>query len=139
MNNNFYLGIDFGTKKMGVAIAQEITKESRPLKLIYNDYINKIQEIILEWNITKIVIGFPHHKKEGHIHSEIKNFTNELIKTINPNIEVILFNEYLSSNDAKNNFAKMRKHGLAKKKKSDYDDISASIILQSWINENIMD
>ena len=139
MNNNFYLGIDFGTKKMGVAIAQEITKESRPLKLIYNDYINKIQEIILEWNITKIIIGFPYHKKEGQIHSEIKNFSNELIKTINPNIEVILFNEYLSSNDAKNNFAKMRKHGLAKKKKSDYDDISASIILQSWINENIMD
>ena len=25
------------------------------------------------------------------------------------------------------------------KKNSDYDDISASIILQSWINENIMD
>ena len=30
MNNNFYLGIDFGTKKTGIAIAQEITKESRP-------------------------------------------------------------------------------------------------------------
>ena len=139
MDNNFYLGIDFGTKKTGIAIAQEITKESRPLKIIYNDYINKIQEIILEWNITKIVVGFPHHKKECQIHSEIKNFTNELIKTINPNIEVILFNEYLSSNNAKKKFTEMRKHGLTKKKKSDYDDISASIILQSWINENIMD
>ena len=30
------------------------------------------------------------------------------------------------------------KHGLTKKK-SDYDDISASIILQKLINENIMD
>ena len=65
MDNNFYLGIDFGTKKTGIAIAQEITKESRPLKIIYNDYINKIEEIILEWNITKIVVGFPHHKKEA--------------------------------------------------------------------------
>jgi RNase H-fold protein (predicted Holliday junction resolvase) len=33
----------------------------------------------------------------------------------------------------------MRKQGLTKKKSSDYDDISASIILQSWINENIID
>ena len=33
----------------------------------------------------------------------------------------------------------MRKDGLIKKKNAHYDDISASIILQSWINENIMD
>jgi len=33
----------------------------------------------------------------------------------------------------------MRNLGFTRKKNSDYDDISASIILQSWINENIMD
>jgi RNase H-fold protein (predicted Holliday junction resolvase) len=33
----------------------------------------------------------------------------------------------------------MRNSGVTQKKSSDYDDISASIILQSWINENIID
>ena len=53
--------------------------------------------------------------------------------------KVILFDEQLSSELAKNNFAEMRNLGFTRKKNSDYDDISASIILQSWINENIMD
>ena len=33
----------------------------------------------------------------------------------------------------------MRNDGITRKKSSDYDYISASIILQSWINENIID
>jgi Aspartate carbamoyltransferase, catalytic chain len=40
---------------------------------------------------------------------------------------------------ARNSFADMRNSGVTKKKSYDYDDISASIILQSWINENIID
>ena len=64
---------------------------------------------------------------------------NTLKKNINPSIEVILFDEHLSSELAKNDFAEMRNLGFTRKKNSDYDDISASIILQSWINENIMD
>ena len=63
---------------------------------------------------------------------------NTLKKNINPSIEVILFDEQLSSELAKNDFAEMRNLGFTRKN-SDYDDISASIILQSWINENIMD
>ncbi len=40
---------------------------------------------------------------------------------------------------AKSKFKEMRNKGLTKKKFSDYDDISASIILQSLVNENIID
>ncbi len=139
MNNNFYLGIDYGTKKTGIAIAQEITKQSRPLKIIYSDYINRIQDIITEWSIRKIIIGFPYHEKESRIHAEIRTFYDDLKNNIDSNIDVILFDETLSSSIAKKDLSYMRKDGLIKKKNVHYDDISASIILQSWINENIMD
>ena len=141
MADKFYLGIDYGIKKTGIAIAQKVTKKSRPLKIIYKDYINEIGKILEEWDIDKIVVGFPDHvgKKASKIQDEINNFVDTLKKNINPSIEVILFDEQLSSELAKNDLAEMRNLGFTRKKNSDYDDISASIILQSWINENIMD
>jgi len=141
MADKFYLGIDYGNKKTGIAIAQKVTKKSRPLKIVYKDYIDEIGKILEQWDIDKIVVGFPDHvgKKASKIQDEINNFVNTLKKNINPSIEVILFDEQLSSELAKNDFAEMRNLGFTRKKNSDYDDISASIILQSWINENIMD
>ena len=141
MADKFYLGIDYGIKKTGIAIAQKVTKKSRPLKIVYKDYIDEIGKILEEWDIDKIVVGFPDHvgKKESKIQGEINKFVNTLKKNINPSIEVILFDEQLSSELAKNDFAEMRNLGFTRKKNYDYDDISASIILQSWINENIMD
>ena len=141
MADKFYLGIDYGIKKTGIAIAQKVTKKSRPLKIIYKDYIYEIDKMLEEWDIDKIIVGFPSYvgKKESKIHGDINNFVNTLKKSINPSIKVILFDEHLSSELAKNDFAEMRNLGFTRKKNSDYDDISASIILQSWINENIMD
>ena len=141
MADKFYLGVDYGIKKTGIAIAQKITNKSRPLKIIYKNYIDEIDKILEEWDIDKIIVGFPSRvgRKKRKIHDEINNFVNSLKNKINPSIKVILFDEQLSSELAKNHFAEMRNLGFTRKKNSDYDDISASIILQSWINENIMD
>ena len=141
MVGKFYLGIDYGMKKTGIAIAQKITNKSRPLKIIYKNYINEIDKVLDKWDIDKIIIGFPDSidRKENKIHSEINDFVDSLKRNIDPSIEIILYDEQLSSELAKNDFAEMRNLGFTRKKNSDYDDISASIILQSWINENIMD
>ena len=139
MLDEFYLGIDYGHKKTGLAIAQNIIKKSRPLKVLYNDYILEINKVLDEWNITKIIIGYPYHTEESKIHDDIKSFIEDLKSSISSSIEIIVQDEQLSSESAKASFAEMRNRGLIKKKSSDYDDISASIILQSWINENIMD
>ena len=39
MNNCFLLGIDYGSKKTGLAIGQSVTRNSRPLKVLYFNYI----------------------------------------------------------------------------------------------------
>ena len=139
MSDIFYLGIDYGTKKTGVAIAQRVTSKARPLKIIYQNYISQINEIILEWDIDTIIIGYPlNNGKEKKIHKDIKKFVQDLKRSIDSKIKIILYNEHYTSDLARNDYAQMRIDGLIKKK-SDYDDISASIILQSWINENTMD
>ena len=139
MKSDFLLGIDYGTKKIGVSIGQIITKSSRPLKVIYKDRINELRDIITNWNVEKVIIGYPVHNKIGPIHKEIKMFSDEIKKSVDFDIEIIFHNEIFTSEFAKNNFADMRRQGITKKSSSDYDDISASIILQSWINENMID
>ena len=139
MNNYFLLGVDYGTKKTGLAIGQSVTRNSRPLKVLYNNYIKEIKNVIYEWDINKIVIGYPEYKKEGSIHKEIKSFAKNIQISLNFDIEIIFYDELLTSELAKSSFADMRNDGVTRKKSSDYDDISASIILQSWINENIID
>ena len=139
MKNDFLLGIDYGTKKIGVSIGQIITKSCRPLKIIYKDRINELKNIIVKWDVEKIIIGYPEHNKKSPIHKEIKKFSDEIEKSIDFDIEIIFHNEVFTSEFAKNDFANMRKKGITKKSSSDYDDISASIILQSWINENMID
>ena len=57
MNNCFLLGIDYGSKKTGLAIGQSVTRNSRPLKVLYCNYIDEIKKVIYEWDIKKIVIG----------------------------------------------------------------------------------
>lgn len=139
MKSSFLLGVDYGTKKIGVSIGQLITKSSRPLKIIYKDRINELKDIINEWNIKKIIIGYPEHDKISPIHKEIKQFSDEIEKSIDFDIEIIFHNEVFTSEFAKDDFANMRRDGITKKSSSDYDDISASIILQSWINENMIE
>ena len=139
MNNYFLLGIDYGQKKSGLAIGQSITKSCRPLKIIYNNLLDEIEATVLEWDIKIIIIGYPEYKKEGKIQKKIKLLSEKIKTRINTEIKIILHNEALTSEMAKSKFKEMRNKGLTKKKLSDYDDISASIILQSWVNENIID
>ena len=139
MKNCFLLGIDYGSKKTGLAIGQSVTRNSRPLKVLYSNYVDEIKKIIYEWDIKKVVIGYPEYKKENNVHKEIKSFANDIQESLNFDIEIIFYDELLTSEMARNSFAEMRNSGVTKKKSSDYDDISASIILQSWINENIID
>ena len=67
-------------RKTGIAIAQEVTEISRPLKIIYHNHIDEINEIIGEWEIDKIIVGFPNsdHRKEGKIHRGIRSFLDAL-------------------------------------------------------------
>ena len=46
MVDKYYLGIDYGIKKTGIAIAQKVTNRSRPLKIIYKNYINEIDKML---------------------------------------------------------------------------------------------
>lgn len=116
------LSIDFGTKRIGLAISVQgiIT----PIPAIENNsqVNNKIEELINQYQIQKIYIGI----SEGKIAQLTKNFIESLEPVIKLPIETV--EEAVSTIEAKEIFLSN------KKKKKNYkkliDSISAAVILR---------
>ena len=80
------LAFDFGTKKIGVAVGQTLTKTSSPLTIIFNkkNKINwqEIEEVINEWNPDLLIVGKPLNMDgtESDIMKNVSNFVKNLKK-----------------------------------------------------------
>lgn len=134
----YVLGIDFGTKRIGLAIAQTLTKQANALIVIANNkqLWNELKAIIDEWQIKKIVVGLPLDMEgaEQEITRQVKNFGNRLNNQFK--LPVCYVDERLSSYEAERQFQQQRAANLSKaKNKNKIDAMAAQIILQSWLNQ----
>ena len=139
--NGVFLGIDFGLKRIGISLGQSITNQARPLIIIQNDKSSsqKIDDIINEWMPLCVIIGYPVSDKKNLFMNELNQFIDNLSIKYQDKINILKFSEVLSTEEAKTRLKKMRSSGLQKKRKKYIDDVSASLILENWLNENIKD
>lgn len=94
------LGIDYGTKRIGVAIS--IEKVEMPVKTITVDnYKEKIKEIINTKNIDTVVVGLPVSMsgRYNEITMKVVSFAIKLFKLVNK--PVWLFDERLSTESSR--------------------------------------
>lgn len=125
------LGIDYGLKKIGLAIADTATKLPEPLEVIKvigskEKVIRKISFICENQRIEKIVVGLP----ESGLVDEIKQFGGKLAEVTRR--VVIFYPETLTSKEA---IDKMLKAGKRKKKREKYQDaVAAAIILENYLS-----
>lgn len=122
------LGIDYGRKKIGLAISYG--KLSEPYQVIrYKDYdkmIAHIQRIIERQKIEKIIIGM----SENEMGEEIKKFAS--ILGSNTPVSIEFSDETLSSHDA---IEMSVASGMGRKKRKEMEDaFAASIMLQNYID-----
>jgi putative Holliday junction resolvase len=147
-NNNIinkdylYMGIDFGSKKIGFAIGQLITAKSSPLGIVINknNRVNwaDIQHLIEKWKPNVIIVGYPYALKKNKFLESLDNFIKDLTYMYKDTIQVSVFSEVLSTEETKELYANIRKSDYNISKKDNLDDLSASIILESWFNENMI-
>ena len=147
-NNNIinkdylYMGIDFGSKKIGFAIGQLITAKSSPLGIVINknSQVNwaDIQHLIEKWKPNVIIVGYPYALKKNKFLESLDNFIKDLTYMYKDTIQVSVFSEVLSTEETKELYANIRKSDYNISKKDNLDDLSASIILESWFNENMI-
>ena len=135
------LALDVGTKKIGVAICDDTQTIATP-KLIIKRQSNlkdfaTLLSIIQENPVIAIIFGFP-IKMDGSenlmsdfVMNFVKNFEIFLKDLLVKNIVLVVFDERLSSFKARDFFNKSFKKSAQK----DYDDISASLILEHFLND----
>lgn len=117
------LGIDFGLKKIGLAIAEN--GFINPLGLVKNK--EQIARICQEQAVEKIVIGL----SEKTMGRKTRQFGEELKKLTN--LPLVYQDETLTSEDAKNLMVEISKP--KKKRQEQIDLIAACLILQNYLEK----
>lgn len=122
-----YLGIDFGLKRIGLAVSEgELASPWQILEVNnFSDAIEKISGVIKNSSFEKIVIGLP----EGKMGKNVIGFIKALSKK---GIEVETADETLSS---KNALQTMIEQGVKEKKRHLQDAYSAAEILQNYLDQ----
>ena len=132
------LGLDYGEKRCGISITDDLRLIASPLDTINtNEIINYLVEIIAKENISILVIGEPKNNKNNFF--EIEESIKKLIKKIKLNIPNLIIereDERFTSKLSKiyiNQVTKKRKLRIDKR---NLDKVSASLILESFLKRN---
>jgi len=129
------LGIDYGKKRIGIAVTDELEIIASPLKVILNDsfVFEKIKSICEEYKVKKIVLGFPFSEKYNEAMLEVTEFSKKLREKIN-NIEVHFQNEEFSTVQSEYFLKSLGQN--PKKIKESIDKYAAQKILADYLKEN---
>jgi len=134
---NKVLGFDFGTRRIGVATGQTITKTASPLSIIQaKDGIpnwDEIKKIIIEWRPDALIVGLPLNMDgtEQDITKLARKFGQRLHGRFG--LEVIFIDERLSSKAAKWELLDDTEPKKPKDMKR-IDAYAACLIVESWLD-----
>lgn len=126
------IGLDIGTKRIGVAKADSSTRIAVPYSAIDVDgtEFDKIASLARAWAIDSFVLGLPRSNEGNETQQSkyVRQFAKELKATL-PNAKICFQDESLTSVEAEKRLKK-RKKGY---KKADIDSEAATIILQDFL------
>lgn len=130
-----WIGIDYGKKRVGIAVTDPLGLISSPLKTVApKEVLPFLQTYTAHEQIAGIVIGMPYdlQNRAGEMVALVKQFTR-LLHRYFPTIPLYHHDERFTSSLAQ---ASLLESGVKKKKRQDkalLDAISASFILESFL------
>ena len=130
------MGLDLGTKNIGVALSDETGVLARGhetiLRISDKLAIEKIREIVDEFKVREIVVGMPIHMNGtvGERGRDSMRFVEKLKKATG--LPVQLWDERLSTKEAEDIMIKASL--TRKKRKKIVDRLAAQIILQGYLD-----
>ena len=134
MNNERFLAIDFGTKKIGLACSE--IGIAMPCGIVPTiEAIERITRIITEKRITHLLLGISHHLNGDESPTrqarEARSFVQKLKKHIDPQLPIIEFDESCTTSEAR---LSLSHTGHRVRSTTLVDDIAACILLQSYLD-----
>jgi len=136
LNEERILAIDYGTKRMGLAVTDPLKIFAYPLITLPNDskFFERLKKIINEYNIVKIIIGYPLKESgdESTSSQSVLKFISELENNISLPIELI--DERYSSSIARERIIQSVASKKKRRDKSLLDKNAAAVILEDYLN-----
>lgn len=135
MPEGFFVGFDFGYKRIGVAVGQQITCSARPLTTLEAKQgipsWPEVQKIINEWRPQALIVGLPTCIDDSDLYTTdaAREFARQLHQHFF--LPVHLVDERLSTVEARSQL--FAKGGYRKIKQSKVDSFAACIILEQWL------
>lgn len=125
-----YLGIDYGTKRVGVAVSDDGATMAFPYAILENNkgLVGEVKVICVKEHVDHIVVGesLNYQNERNIVMEKIDEFVAELREVVA--IPIVLEREFLSTQQARF-FQTESKH---------VDDSAAAIILQSYLDKKNM-
>lgn len=133
-SSEILLGFDFGTKRIGVAVGQTITKTARPLITLPakqgEPEWTSIDKIVKTWRPDMLVVGIPLNmdSTEQPITFAARRFEQALRERYP--IPVVGIDERLTTREAREQIFK--KGGYKALQNRQIDSVAAQLILETW-------
>lgn len=130
-----YLGFDFGEKRIGVALGDDLTGSARPLPtLTPGDWI-ALDRVLADWRPAAVIVGLPLDEdgREQRITAAARRFAEQLGARCK--LPVHLVDERFSSREADSHLRQARASGRMTRRvrKGDRDAHSARVVLEQWL------
>lgn len=130
------MALDFGIKRIGVALSDQLKMFSYAYKTILNDekVIEQINKIIIEKSVIEIVLGIPNENRVSKysVVEKIKKFKSEMEQKFSLN--VILWDETFTSSIAQQKIIESVNKKQKRQNKELLDMHAAAIILQEYLD-----
>ena len=132
------LSIDYGERRIGFAIGNSNRKIATPLSVIQNvsldSVIENINQVVKNYEIDSIIIGIPLNEDstESMQATRVRDFCSKIKKKIN--LPIMGIDERFTSVNSEKLLLDL---DMSRKKRKKYiDSIAATIILQSYFENN---
>jgi putative Holliday junction resolvase len=133
------LALDHGTKRIGIAISDELKMIAQPLEFVlaapYDSFLARLRQLIQEKNVELLLVGMPRNMDGtyGPAALMVQQFVTELKQAIALPIKV--WDERLTSAQANRLLIQGNVRRDARKQK--VDKMAAAILLQSYLDNLI--
>ena len=130
------LAIDYGRKRIGLALSDELGATARPLVTIERtnrrDVIRRLREICAKHEVARIVVGHPLHMtgEAGEMAAEAASFAMRVSKEIG--IETELVDERLTTWEARQTMTETK----SRRKGEPVDAIAAAVLLRDYLESH---
>jgi putative Holliday junction resolvase len=134
------LAIDHGTKRMGIAISDELKMMAHPVEFIpaepFNSFLARLKELLQDKEVEMILVGMPRNMNGsyGPAALKVQDFVAALKGAVT--VPIHTWDERLTSAQA-NRFL-IEGNVRREQRKEKVDKMAAAILLQSYLDSRMM-